>query len=344
MGKNFASVSSQFRADFWDSGLVSGTKSVGDYKEGEPRTKHEQKIALREKGITGFHDMAKSTNIKAETAKGYVGVMTEMGKWLRERGECLDEKHHFDVRLVTPDHVYQWLSSKVEANVELAEKGEKMGQCYRRIDNIVSACNKWAACADRTRGANLVPSMEKKMEEFRQKVLADMPDNPARIKAYENPEAVIHELGKGGGRPELNARASLVAEIQLRVGLRVDNARCFALLPDDKISIVSKGGMPHDKYQMPHDLYARMVEFNGGKLGRCELIAYRTYLDKLEGACHRLGINYHDHASHGFRHNHAQRYYKELIAKGTSETRAKALVSLDLFHQRLDVVEVYLKQ
>lgn len=344
MGKNFASVSSQFRADFWDSGLVSGTKGAGDYKEGEPRTKHEQKIALREKGITGFHDMAKYTNIDAKTAKDYVRVMTEMGKWLRDRGECLDEKHHFDVRLVTPDHVYQWLSSKVEANVELAEKGEKMEQCYRRMENIVSTCNKWAACADRTRGANLVPSMEKKMEAFRQKVLPDMPDNPARIKAYENPEAVIRELANSGGKPELNARAALVAEIQLRVGLRVDNARCFKLLPNDKISIVSKGGMPHDKYRMPHDLYARMVECNGGKLGRCEVIAYRTYLDKLEGACNRLGINYHDHASHGFRHNHAQNYYKELVAKGVSETRAKALVSLDLFHQRLDVVNVYLKQ
>ena len=274
MGKNFASVSSQFRADFWDSGLVSGTKGAGDYKEGEPRTKHEQKIALREKGITGFHDMAKYTNIDAKTAKGYVRVMTEMGKWLRDRGECLDEKHHFDVRLVTPDHVYQWLSSKVEANVKLAEKGEKMEKCYRRMENIVSTCNKWAACADRTRGANLVPPMEKKMEAFRQKVLPDMPDNPARIKAYENPEAVICELANGGGKPELNARAALVAEIQLRVGLRVDNARCFKLLPNDKISIVSKGGMPHDKYRMPHDLYARMVECNGGKLGRCEVIAY----------------------------------------------------------------------
>lgn len=344
MGKNFASVSAQFRSDFWDSGLVAGTKSAIDYKEGEPKTKHEQKIALREKGITSFHEIAKSTNISVKTAKGYVGILKEMGKWLKEKGECLDEKNHFDVRLVTADHVAQWLSAKVEANVELAAKGEKMEQCYRRIDNIVSACNKWAACADRTRGANLVPSMETKMAEFRQKVLADMPDNPARIKAYENPEAVIHELGKGGGRPELNARAALVAEIQLRVGLRVDNARCFVLLPDDKISIVSKGGMPHDKYQMPHDLYARMVDFNGGKLGRCELIAYRTYLSKLEGACNRLGINYHDHSSHGFRHNFARNYYKALVSKGISETRAKAQVSEALFHQRLDVVEVYLRQ
>ena len=86
MGKNFASVSAKFRADFWDSGLVSGTRSAVDYKEGEPRTKHEQKQALREKGITSFHEVAKSTNITAKTAKGYVGVMTEMGKWLRDRG------------------------------------------------------------------------------------------------------------------------------------------------------------------------------------------------------------------------------------------------------------------
>ncbi len=97
-------------------------------------------------------------------------------------------------------------------------------------------------------------------------------------------------------------------------------------------------------YKMPHDLYTRMVAFNDGKLGYCEIIKYRTYLDKLEGACNRLGINYHDHASHGFRHNYARNYYKELVSKGVSETRAKAQVSEALFHQRLDVVEVYLKQ
>ncbi len=339
MGKNFPSISSQFREDFWNSGLVVGTRS----QQEDGRTKHEQKQELRVKGITSFHEVAKHTNIRQDTAKAYIGTLKEMGNWLKTQGKCLDEKNHFDVKLITADHVYSWLSRKVEENLEKAANGEKMNQCARTIDNIISACNKWAACADRSRGANLVPSMEKAMDQFREKVLSDMPESQSRIRAYEKPEAVIRELANGTGKAELNDRAALVAEIQLRTGLRVDNARSFTLLPNNRISIISKGGMPHNSYKIPSDLYARALEFNGG-LGKCELIAYRTYLDKLQGACNRLKTDYHQCSSHGLRHNYSQNRYQDLISKGYSETRAKATVSEELFHRRLDIVDVYLKQ
>ena len=342
MGKNFASISSQCRSDFWDSSLVTGTKT---WQEEGSHTKYEQKQKCFSEGISSSHDVAKHTNIKQSTAKSYIKDMTAFGNWLRDGGQCLDEKGHFDIKLITAEHVGAYLSHKVEENLEKAERGEKLGQCRDTLDNLASEFNKWAVCADRSRGAGLSDSVEKVIVDFRERVLPDMPDHASRIRAYDNPEAVIKELENCPQRSgsDLNARAALVAEIQLRIGLRVDNARCFTLLPKSQISIISKGGMPHPKFDIPRDLYLRAVDFNGG-LGRCELIKYETYLGKLENACGRLGVKYSDHSSHGFRHNHAQRYFKELTAKGTSETRAKALVSLDLFHQRLDVVEVYLKQ
>lgn len=332
------SISAQFRADFWDSGLVVGTLS----QQEEGKTKYEQKQELREKGITSFHEIAKYTNIRQSTAKEYIGTLKEMGNYLKTQGKCLDEKNHFDVKLITAAHVYNWLSHKVEENLEKAVSGEKMNQCARTIDNMISVCNKWAACADRSRSAGLVPSMEKAMAQFRQKVLPDMPESQSRIRAYENPEAVIRELSHGTGKEELNARAALVAEIQLRTGLRIDNARSFELKTGNRISMTSKGGMPHPNFKLPADLYARVLEFNGG-LGKCELIAYQTYCDKLERACNRIGVDYSKHASHGFRHSYAKSRYQELLSKGISETRAKAIISQELFHRRLDVVNVYLK-
>lgn len=333
------SVSAQFRADFWDSGLVYGTRS----QQEDGRTKFEIKRDLREQGIASFHETAQFTPIRQSTAKEYIGTLSEMGNYLKSRGECLDEKGHFDIKMVNADHVYSWLSAKVEENLEKAAMGEKMGQCSNRMDNIASIMNKWAVAADRTRGTNLVPEMEKKIAEFREKILPDMPQSQARIRAYENPEAVIKELANGTGSPNLNARAQLVAEIQLRTGLRVDNARNFELKPNGRIAITSKGGMPHKNYQLPQDLYARALNFNGGNYGRCELISYRTYLDKLEGACRRIGVNYNKHSSHGFRHTFAKNLYNSLRKQGISDVRAKAMVSKELFHTRLDVVETYLK-
>lgn len=339
MSKNHMSVSAQFRADFWDSGLVYGTRS----QQEDGRTKFEIKCDLRNQGITEFHETAKFTPIRQSTAKDYIGTLVEMGNYLKSRNECLDEKGHFDVKIVNADHVYSWLSAKVEENLEKAAMGEKMSQCANRMDNIASIMNKWAVAADRTRGTNLVPSMEKAIAEFRQKVLPDMPQSQARIRAYENPEAVIKELANGTGSSDLNARAQLVAEIQLRTGLRVDNARNFELKPNGRIAITSKGGMPHPSYKLPVDLYARALSCNGGNLGKCELIAYSTYLDKLSGACQRIGVNYSKHSSHGFRHAFAKNYYNSLRKQGVSDVRAKAMVSKELFHTRLDVVETYLK-
>jgi len=339
MSKNHMSISAQFRADFWDSGLVYGTRS----QQEDGQTKFEIKQDLREQGITSFHEVAQHAPIKESTAKGYISSLKEMGNYLKSNGLCLDEQDRFDVKLVTADHVYSWLSNKVEENLEKAAIGEKMNQGADRIDNIVSACNKWAAAADRTRNACLVPSVERATAEFRENVLPDMPQSQARIRAYENPEAVIKELANGTGNQELNARAQLVAEIQLRTGLRVDNARRFELKPNGRIAITSKGGMQHPSYQLPQDLYARALSFNGGILGHCKLIAYKTYLDKLSGACKRIGVDYSKHASHGFRHAYAKSRYKELLGNGMSDARAKATVSQELFHRRLDVVEIYLK-
>ena len=100
------SISAQFRADFWDSGLVVGTLS----QQEEGKTKYEQKQELREKGITSFHEIAKYTNIRQSTAKEYIGTLKEMGNYLKTQGKCLDEKNHFDVKLITADHVYNWLA------------------------------------------------------------------------------------------------------------------------------------------------------------------------------------------------------------------------------------------
>lgn len=340
MGKNFASISSQFRADFWDSGLVVGTRTQQEIGE----TKFEQKTRCIENGITSSHEIAKHTNIKQSTAKSYIKDLNNFGHYLKERGQCLDEKGHFDVRLVTAEHVSEYLSHKVEENLSKAESGEKMGQCAARLDNLASEFNKWASCADITRSAGLSESVGKAIEAWREKVLPEMPVHSSRIKAYENPAAVIREIANAPSRAhsDMNARAALVAEIQLRVGLRVDNARSFELLPNSKINITSKGGMPHPKFEIPRDLWSRAVNLNGGQLGQCELINYKTYLDKLENACSRLKVDYY--SSHGFRHNFAQNRYSDLLSKGYSDARARAVVSTELFHERLDVVEIYLKQ
>lgn len=340
MGKNFASISSQFRADFWDSGLIVGTRS----QQESGQTKYEQKQACFAQGITSSHDVAKHTNIRVDTAKGYIQQLKKMGDFLKERGQCRDEKGHFSVSLITADHVSAYLSHKVEDNLAKAEAGEKMSQCRETLDNIASAINKWAACADISRSAGISESVGKAVGAFRENVLPDMPASPSRIKAYADPSAVIRELANCPGNINLNSRAALVAEIQLRVGLRVDNARSFVLLPNSAISIVSKGGMKHDKYQIPHDIYTRAVAFNGGNLGKCELLKYETYLGKLASACNRLKIDYHAHSSHGLRHNFSQNLYQDLIGKGYSDKRARAEVSEALFHKRLDVVSVYLKQ
>ncbi len=298
------------------------------------KTKHQ--IKQENEGLTS-HEIAQKAPL--QKPHEYIDMYKEMYRDIRDNTTAgRDERGVFQPSLVSGSDAVGFLERKIETAIQDMEEG-KRGLSQGRFQNIVSAIEKIPAfmsgrtdrfqeISESWRGLHTV------LDELRNSsTVKELASPPAVTRAYNNPEAVVSAL--------TNERAKFVAEMQNRLGLRVDNARTFTINPNGTISFFSKGHMPHKNYAIPRDLYHKALALNNGKFGRAEIMPYRTYLNHLESACKKVGESYS--GSHSFRHSFAKSLYNRLLVEGKSAIEAKAAVSEALFHRRIDIVDCYLR-
>jgi integrase len=169
---------------------------------------------------------------------------------------------------------------------------------------------------------------------------------------YDNPRAIISRLK--------HTEHILQACIQLEGGCRTEGVgaprspipnpltqeNLRGLCPDPvtgeevgSIFTVEKGGKGAYHF-LSKDLYEDLAEYVG-VMGRLES-RYDRYLYALNEAARKTGQFLTGRGTHGLRHNFAFRRYYECIEAGYGNYEAKACVSAELNHNRLDITDTYL--
>lgn len=279
-----------------------------DYKRSEHAAE------LRAQGVTDWHSIGQQTHItESATYEKYKCCWKELGNFSKENG--------FGTKLtkISAECVKDFLTVKLES-----------GKAYNTMMGYLTAINKLdgfinAATGHPARFSGIPDSM-------RQEIKETAPKTDTETRAFENPRAVIGAIQ--------DPRCQLAAEIQLATGLRVHDVTFIRLNENGTLNINSKAGRRIENYQIPQQLSDRLNAINGGA-GTFHLAGYNHYAYELKKACAATGEHYT--GTHAFRHSYAKESFARHIEEGMSEEKAKAAVSEELFHHRLEVVEIYLR-
>lgn len=135
--------------------------------------------------------------------------------------------------------------------------------------------------------------------------------------------------------------ARFCCHLQLSYGLRANESYKIHLIPGrmNCMEIHQKGGARTIKEISPED-YQKLVSLSGGR-DNYYISDYQTVRRAWGDACDRMGVA--DNGLHGLRATYAHRSYDAHMAQGLSKNEAKAEVSQELGHTRLEIVDTYLR-
>ena len=161
-------------------------------------------------------------------------------------------------------------------------------------------------------------------------------DKATTTRAYDAPERIVDALKQVNASNDTIEKASFSASLELRYGLRTNDA-CHFSIKDDKIFYNSKNGMKTAKIMAPEDIAKARSLAPSGRYD----FSVNTLKDVWGKACRIAGEE--NHGQHGLRHNFAQNLYTELRDKGISDAQAKSIVSKELNHERPQITQTYLR-
>ena len=286
----------------------------------DDKTRHDYKLIAEEKGLTTSSERSSITPwTNKNTISKNVGILKEFRGFSRVNG------FGKDLRTMPAAAVSAFVNHKIIDD----------GIGRQRVSDILSCLNKAGAFCGNEGYTSAV-------KEIRSDVLPNLQVNPALSRAFDDPAKVIQTIKSEPAR--------LAAEIQLRTGLRADNALHFRINPDGQtVSFISKGGMPHTNFVIPSDLLERAKAYADAR-GNVSIMPYRSYARAVSLAAKACGERVEVAGgkfkvlnTHAFRHAFAKAMYNDLIKRGVSVADAKAQVSEALFHKRLDIVELYIR-
>ena len=299
-------------------GRMSAPKDIdklindADYNDiGGDRTKHEYHAAAREAGAKSFHDVAYDTPFKHS-------------KTLSNNKQILIDVNHYGcktIREITPQMIGAYLQSKIDGGV-------KSSTFFRTItpaaNNLEAMLNRVGVAADfqaEIKAAKAIAAEK-----------CPQPDMASRNYG-DNAERVIEAIKDDTAR--------FCCHLQLSYGLRANESYKIHLVPGrmNCMEIHQKGGARTIKEISPDD-YQRLVSMSGGK-DNFYISDYQTVRRAWGDACDRMGVA--DNGLHGIRATYAHRSYDAHIARGLSQNAAKAEVSQELGHTRLEIVDTYLR-
>ncbi len=336
---------------------ITNTKTLERYKT----TLDEISKNLATKGISGGLSMLSpetakeflidkaNAGLSRQTCKDYCSHLTKISTMINNVNAKISDIKEFaesrgyshDIRELTPEQRQEYITERgitgdARAYHDAAADENGPTAAERYIDGLIEAFGANSINVGLSDSQNV--DFTRVQTEFRKETIPNLENTGKVVKAFANPKAVIENI-----RGKNAVGAKLAAEIQLKTGLRSENALKCRLNGDGTIAFTSKGGMPHNRFMIPSDLYNRLKAFDRGG-GRVVIMSDRTYRDAIRKAAVRTGEDLrHASATHSFRHAYAKNLYNDLICKGIPKIEAKGIVSEALFHKRLDVVERYLK-
>lgn len=276
----------------------------------------ETKLAI-EHGAVGRHQIAAMTGIHSSlTLDRYKSTWRDYLSFCRNEGN-----YGKDPRNYSPESVADYMSHRIEG-----------GCSENTLQSIGSALSKWAVMCDKAYGGDRFTTWAKPIAESRALGRQICPRLDQETRAFSNPWNVIAAM--------TDPRARLAATIQLTTGLRSMNVTSLQLNADGSLFVRSKAGFTVPNFKIPAKISAELRELADSS-GRVNLISYKPYIAAIQAACAAVGERYS--GSHSFRHNYAQTRYAELRGQGMSVDRAKLVVSEELFHHRLDIIDKYLR-
>lgn len=284
---------------------------------GSDVTRGQETRAAIEHGAIGRHQIAAETGIHSSlTLDRYKSTWRDYLSYCRNEGG-----YGRDPRQYGPETVTDYMQHRVED-----------GCSSNTLQSIGSALSKWATMCDKAYGGNRFHDWAKPIAEARALGRTVCPRLDTETRAFKDPLRVIAAMS--------DPRARLAATIQLTTGLRSMNVTRLQLNADGSLFVRSKAGYTCPHFAISPKISAELREL-ADPSGRVNLIGYKAYIAQIQAACATVGERYS--GSHAFRHNYAQSRYAELRGQGMSVDRAKLVVSEELFHHRLDIIDKYLR-
>ena len=270
--------------------------------------------AARENGAKTSHEIAGSVKItQSETYTKYKGIYEQLGHFCRAEGYGNNL-----MNAINPESVQRFLDMKIE-----------LGRSNNTMQGICTAMNKLDDIMNANDGGNR--DFSAIVQDCRDYAATNCPHLDTETRRFEDPAAVIDAI--------TDEKCKLAAELQYQTGLRVNDVCYVRLNPDGTLEINSKAGRRVPNFQIPQNLFEKLRDFADGK-DKFTLTKYDHYAYELRKACDKVGENYT--GTHAFRHSYAYESYHKHRDEGMTHDQARAAVSKELFHERLDIVDKYI--
>lgn len=286
--------------------IMSNAKGIGESKS---RAKQESNI----KGQNGqnisskAHSISSTQNLRTVT-KQYINFVKENYK-----GKPISN--------INNESVKEFINQKIEDNLTLSSINTYISELGKMSDNLnqlgVDATSRESITAYRTDLKEQYGSLQ----------------SPKVDRTNSNPAAIIKEMK--------NTPYSLSSELQLRAGLRVDDAlnlNKVTINQDNTLTVMgSKNGLNYTTATLNENLIQRVAEAqqNGYSVNYSE---YREVLKEATEA-----TNQEWKGTHSLRYDYANNQHQKNKENGMSESESKAQISLDMGHSRMEITEHYLK-
>ena len=226
-----------------------------------------------------------------------------------------------DYKAITPEVAKSFCSA-------LAERGYSLNT----VNGYISTIEKVGAFTGQG------SEFQKAMKEFRSSDAFKTLENKAvETRAYEKPQEIINALKHINASNQTIEKASLVATLELKYGLRSDDACHFKIIDNDRIFYNSKNGMKTEKILAPEDMAKARALAPSGKFS----FSPNTMKSCWGKACAVAGVK--NNGQHGLRHNFAQNLYNACRSRGLSDDASKKIVSKELNHERPQITQTYLR-
>lgn len=304
-------------------GRMSAPKDIdklindADYNDiGGEKTKHEYHAEAREAGAKSFHDVAYDAPFKhSKTLQNNKQILIDVNHYIRQEFGCRS------IREVTPQMIGAYLQHKIDSGVKSSTFFRTIAPAANNLEAMLHRVGVAADFQDVIKEAKAIAAEK-----------CPQPDMASRNYG-DNAERVIAAIKDDTAR--------FCCHLQLEYGLRANESYKIHLIPgrENCIEVHQKGGARTIKEISPED-YQRLVSMSGGR-DNFYISDYQTVRRAWGDACERMGVV--DNGLHGIRATYAHRSFDTHMASGLSKDAARAEVSQELGHTRLDIVDIYLR-
>ena len=307
-------VSNIFReANMLDIGNHAGHKTKTEYRD-----------MAREQGASGSHELAQ--NVPVTNSNSWE---KSIKMWCSDLGHfCRANNWGNNLRQLQPEAVRQYIAAKVDGTWTRGN-GLAEGLTVGSVNDIRAAINKLGACLERYQ-----PGIAAKIYEVTQEFKGAGAVPEAQQIRFDDPRQVIANVQ--------DPACKAVATLQLECGLRVHDACRMRLNGDGHtIEVHAKAGHHYERYDIGRERYQMVAQFAPEGRSEFSLTRISHYRYELSKACQAAGETMR--RTHSFRHNYAYSRYHELRDEGCGHNEARAIVSRELFHELLSVVDAYIE-